>query len=401
MENIMSQNTITIIDNYMSGFSAGNTYKVIVTDHQDNSVSLTGLKATDYIKSTYLSGYINNNDLPVDSGILPPGVRMLGQNYVVFERPPTYQNVFYNVNRVEEQNPDEDNENSPNIFLYRIPMPWQVYIATFTKDYYINDVYMFFSNTSLFTADQELYLAPIPNFYTNGLLCRPVFAHMEDIERYPKNLSGVVAGAYDWVWNNGTNNDLNEAMVHVNLQIAKDVNQRSNTIFSKMSEEDYSVYFRNPYNMHYYNSARVQLILSAWEKCTLEEVINYKWPAFSSEKHFDQSQYSPSVPHDITEHSNYYDWLEQWAYEYYGEEYSEEQIDSLINNDDYNHDSYYEYVLENHIQVDLVDPQFNQMTLSNAINRIETSNNGYNIKNIFNSYIQKAFEISGSNVQSA
>lgn len=394
----MTQNTITIIDNYIGGFSNSSSYKVIVTDYQDRSVSLTGKKATNYIKSTYLSGYINNNDLPVDSGILPPGVRMLGQNYVVFERPPTYQNVFYNVNRVEDQQTDEDSE---NIILYRIPMPWQVYIATFTKDYYINDVYMFFSNTSLFTKDQEVYLPPLPNFYTNGLLCRPVFAHMEDIERYPKNLSGIIAGAYDWIWNNGTNNDLNEAMVHVNLQIAKDPIQRSNTIFSKMSEQEYVSAFYNPYNIHYYPSSKVMLMLSSWEKCTLEEVVNYKWPTFSLDKHFDQAQYLQSISPDISNHPNFYNWLQEWAYDYYAGDYSEEEIDSLLDESEYNHDSYYEYVAEHYIDVPIVQPEFAKMNLSHAIERIERSDNGYNIKNIFNSYIQKAFEIADSTVESA
>jgi hypothetical protein len=323
---------------------------------------------------------------------------MLGQNYVVFERPPTYQNVFYNVNRVEDQQTDEDSE---NIILYRIPMPWQVYIATFTKDYYINDVYMFFSNTSLFTKDQEVYLPPLPNFYTNGLLCRPVFAHMEDIERYPKNLSGIIAGAYDWIWNNGTNNDLNEAMVHVNLQIAKDPTQRSNTIFSKMSEQDYVSSFYNPYNTHYYLSPKVKLMLSSWEKCTLEEVVNYKWPTFSLDKHFDQAQYLQSISPDISNHPNFYNWLQEWAYDYYSEDYSEEEIDSLLDESEYNHDSYYEYVAEHYIDVPIVQPEFAKLNLSHAIERIEKSDNGYNIKNIFNSYIQKAFEIADSTVESA
>lgn len=396
----MTYNTITIMDNFLAGYRNDHTYRVIVSDYNNNSVSLSGQKATDYIKSTYLNGYLNNNDLPTDSGILPPGVRVVGKNYVVFERPPTHQNVFYNVNTVEQQTA-EDYDESENIVVYRIPMPWQIYIATFNKDYYINDVYMFFSNTSLFSSDQEIYLPPLPNFYTSGLLCRPIFAHMEDIERYPKNLSGVVAGAYDWIWNNGTNNDLNEAMVHVNLQIAHDREKRNNTIFSKMPEEIYIKGFLNPYNKVYYHSTQVMSMLKAWEDCSIEEVMNYQWPTFSPDKHFDQNFYHEVNTQDVSEHPNFYNWLREWAFSYYDGEYSEEEIDRMLDESDYNYDSYYEYVVDNHISVSLEKPVFTPYTLSYAISRIQNSENGYNIKNLFNNYIQKAFEISNNQTASA
>ena len=36
--------------------------------------------------------------------------------------------------------------------------------------------------------------------------------HMEDIEKYPKDLSGVMASAYDWIWNSGFNFDITEGI---------------------------------------------------------------------------------------------------------------------------------------------------------------------------------------------
>ena len=402
----MLSNTITIIDflSYGSSTSNSSNYKVIATDYNNNSAVLQGDQALEYIKQTYLKGYINNSSLGNDSGILPPGIRIVGENYVVFERPPCYQNVFYNVHRVEEQSEEEDQEE--NIHLFRIPLPWQVYIATFNKDYYINDVYMFFSNTSLMSRDQELYLPTLPNFYTNALLCRPIFAHMEDIERYPKNLSGVVAGAYDWIWNNGTNNDLNEAMVHLNLQIAKDPEQRKNTIFSKMSDDFYAKLFSSPYGKTYYDSSRVIAMLSAWEKCTIEEIMNYKWPTFSFDKHFESHAYSPTdgLYDYYVQHPDFYDWLNEWSLEYYDGE-SQENIEYMIENGDYNHDAYYEYVVSSgYIPVDPSkldnSSKFPSRSLDVAIARMPNTENHYNIKSLFNNNIQKVFALNQNKVAS-
>ena len=35
---------------------------------------------------------------------------------------------------------------------------------------------------------------------------------MEDIEKYPKDLSGIIASAYDWIWNSGFNFDITESI---------------------------------------------------------------------------------------------------------------------------------------------------------------------------------------------
>lgn len=403
----MHTNTITIMD--LLSYSSGGSYKVVATDYNDNSICLTGQEAIEYIKETYIKGYGVDSVSRIDSGILPPGVRIVGEDYVVFERPPTYQNIFYNINRVEEQDNDEDQED--NIRVFRIPLPWQIYIATFNKDFYLNDVYMFFSETSLHSKSQNIYLPPIPNFYTNGLLCRPVFDRMEEIERYPKNLSGIISCAYDWIWNNGTNNDLNEAMIHVNLQIAKNPEDRPNTIFSKMEEDLYQKAFSKLSSSYptYYDSTRVISIMKSWEKCTIEEVVNYKWPNFSVNHHFDSSVYNPVATDQyqyITEHPNFYDRLHSWATAYYEEEVDQENIEYMIENNEYNHDAYYDYIVENDYitynpnnsnQSNRTPPQ----TLDTAINRLNSKADNVNIRSLFNDYVQKAFEISQNKVTSS
>lgn len=375
---------ISIVDATQAYYSSSNSFKVVVSDHEDNVVMLNGNKALTYLAETLLSGYSSIDLNSSDSGIMPPGVRMVGKNYIVFERPPTYQNIFYNPDKVHSQMSDED------VQVFRIPMPWQVYIASFTNDYYVSEVSMYFSNSSLMSKEQNLYLAPLPNFYTNGSLCRPMFSDMTDVDRYPKNLSGVMACAYDWIWNNGTNNDLNEAMVHVNLQIAsKGLDSYNSTIFSKMTNEEYrSTSFTNTSGVTYYHSTQVTAMLRAWEKSTLEEVISYSWPVPSVEKHFNQIYYYDYNP-DITEHSSYYNWLAEWAQDYYDGE-SPEDIQYMIENGEYDGDAYYEYVTNNHIS--LSPPDFKNLTCAQIVSNFNDAHSNPNIKNTFASYVLKAFE---------
>lgn len=381
---------ISIVDTTAAYYSTNNLFKVVVSDHEDNVVLLNGQKAVKYLQDTILSGYINSVSSGKDSGIMPPGVRIVGPNYVVFERPPTYQNIFYNIDKVHSGMTED------NVHVYRVALPWQIYVASFNKDYYVTEVAMYFSPVCLTSKDQPVYLPPIPNFYTNGSLCRPMFADMTDVERYPKNLSGVVACAYDWIWNNGTNNDLNEAVVHVNLQLAsKGEEQYNSTIFSKMDKDIYRSMFINPYGVVMYHSSQVSAILKSWEASTLEEVMNYQWPSPSADKHFSQIYYhSPST--DITEHSNYYNWLSDWAAEYYDGE-SQEDIEYMIDNSEYDSDAYYEYVASNHLSPTPIE--FKTISLQDALYSFIAENSSPNLKSTFSSYVAKAFEYSQSSSQ--
>jgi hypothetical protein len=80
------------------------------------------------------------------------------------------------------------------------------------EDMRLVSVKMFFASNSLSSLDQTIYSPPLYNFYSNGTLCRPFFSSMEDIEKYPKDLSGVMASAYDWIWNSGFNFDITEGI---------------------------------------------------------------------------------------------------------------------------------------------------------------------------------------------
>lgn len=373
-------NSVTVYDMQ----NVHNGYRVVATNSMNQTVCLTGPKAKRFLMENYFQGYFSSNSL--NSGVLPPGVRMVGGNFVVFERPPTYQNIFYNPDKVHSQ------MDETQVRVYRVALPWQIYIATFTSDYYVSDVRMYFSPVSLSTVSQPMYLPTLPNFYTSGLLCRPFIAGMEDLQRYPKNLSGVIACAYDWIWNNGTNNDLNEAMVHLNLQIVAR-NGKDNTLFSKMDKEVYNAYFSNPYNIHYYHHEQVSSILHAWEAFTIEDVMNFSWPVPSPDKHFETRYYYQHYQvENVTEHPNYYHWLDSWASDYY-EECSSEEIQEMIENGDYDGDEYYEYVVTNHIPVKQIE--FSPLTLETILAITTNEFAVPNIKNLVNNFVTNAILIDG------
>lgn len=177
--------------------------------------------------------------------LMPPGVKAIFPGVVIFERPPTMKLVQHTNLSVDSMDIereysydsdydtyyDEDGnsysasdieaiqaENQPKD--YYIPIPWQLYIASFStnssSEYYLTSVKMFFMNSSLNSPDNNLYIPYIPNFYSNGRLCNPMLSNMDEIVRYPKNVSGVIASAYDWIWNSGFNNDLIEC-IHLTL----------------------------------------------------------------------------------------------------------------------------------------------------------------------------------------
>jgi hypothetical protein len=375
---------VSIIDTSNNYSVSDKLFKVIITSHEDESVVLNGKSAADYLSKTLLSGFMNNSSVSTDSGILPPGVRAVGSNYIVFERPPCYQNVFFNKDKVHSEMSDDD------ITLFRIPVPWQVYIVVFDTNYYVSQVGMYFSPTSLTSINQPLYLAPLPNFYTDGSLCRPMFSNIEEIERYPKNLSGVISCAYDWIWNNGTNNDLNEAVVQISLQIAsKGLKEYESTVYNKISTDDYTQKFSTSHHPSYYHYTQVTSTLKAWEMSTLEEVIGYTWPSPSLEKHFHNSVYSSHDENDIRENSSFYNWLTEWAVEYYSDE-SDIEVETRIDNGEFDEEEYYHYVVNNYIKPSKTS--FQELSFSTVLNNYITNIGQVNIKSTFNNYVNKAFE---------
>lgn len=202
-----------------------------------DSDSLISVNATNEFNSSSTSdpnavlSFLNSLDKRnIESGLLPPGLRVSIPGCVIFERPPSMQLVQYidasveSIASYEESGSyyeDDDHEEGEyheelNQFTSRIPIPWQLYIATYSTNpssmYRVTSIRMYFMNGPLNNPDVQLYAPYINNFFTNASLCTPMFDTIDEIERYPQSVAGVIASAYDWVWNTGFNADLKECL---------------------------------------------------------------------------------------------------------------------------------------------------------------------------------------------
>ena len=213
------------------------TLSIKSQSYWQNSDSLVEVSATNEFNSAATSNpdaifsFLNSLDKRnIESGLLPPGFRVSIPGCVIFERPPSMQLVQYidatveSISNYEEQGSyyeDDDEESGEyheelNSYTYRIPVPWQLYIATYSTNpasmYRVTSIRMYFMNGPLNNPDVQVYAPYINNFFANASLCTPMFDTIDEIERYPQNVAGVIASAYDWVWNTGFNADLRECL---------------------------------------------------------------------------------------------------------------------------------------------------------------------------------------------
>lgn len=322
--NSLSNKTVT----GMSFVNSTNLYNTFSTYQEPAKV---------YINK-FFSNFLLIKNIKVDSGLLQPGVKMIGDNYLIFERPPTFKNIFY-VSTSKCSVPDRSSDIEDSQKVFRIPIPWQLYFVKFNNDMYTYEVRMYFMNNSLVSTDQVLCLPPLPNFYTNGMLCSPSMANMEDVDRYSKDISGIMACAYDWVWNSGTNHDLTEACLSAPTQM-----EHSFGIFQNMSQDEMNTKFpsRN-FNSYAAQHYEVGSLFSYWEKFSLLDVCSMRWPNISGvSQHYNRTS--------LSDHVRYYDYLQEYLASFVGVD--EDDIADVIENGDYNSDHYSHWIMENN-KIDL------------------------------------------------
>lgn len=217
----MSSSKISLFQSMPTLGNAGYTKLTVDPQHLDTLV----FEDTSSIPFDYHNSLDRN---VVDSGLIPPGLRFSIPGFLVFERPPTrklVQYIDYSVSEMSDGVYDDDSEETfylsqdqidQRTACYEIPIPWQIYMVTYSTSpssaYAVTYIRMYFSNTPLSDPNTRLYMPYINNFFTDGSMCNPMIEDYSEISRYPKNLEGVIASAYDWIWNTGFNRDLYECV---------------------------------------------------------------------------------------------------------------------------------------------------------------------------------------------
>lgn len=243
-------------------------------------------------------------NLDIVSGMLFPAVLYNIPGLLVFERPPAQKFVEYLDRPVDYIN------DSTSSFSYVLPLPWQLYVAEYdVKTMLLCKVHMYFMKESFKNSQQTMYMPPLPNFYANGMLCRPFFPLMDDVEGYGKTLSGVMASTYDWVWNSGFNHDLMECVMTV-------YSHRDNSLYDK----EYTRYMVSSSIHRHIHPKDVCKVLSDWEKISVDNILEIKWPNLSVTNLWDSEiewfyEYEQDYPYgggcqsesgDLEEYSNDY-----------------------------------------------------------------------------------------------
>lgn len=245
----------------------------------------------------------------IQSGLIPPAIKYFTPGLIVFERPPTYQRIQYLPSTIDEISNEDEEKYAHNYLSFSIPIPWQLYIINYDQESYTcNQVRMYFMNSCLSSNEDKLYLPPLPNFYSNGVLCRPMFSTMDEIDRYSKDIAGVIASAYDWIWNSGFNYDLTEAIAQAHFQ-----NSPSN-FYSETSRVsgNMNAYFRANKNL-------IESFYTKWQEQSFDNILTLTWPNPSISFHFQD------------DHTWFYENNQEYIDDLYGTEYSEDE-DAWLSN---------------------------------------------------------------------
>ena len=281
----MQPSKISVLRN--AHYSFGDTSSVLIAESQIidtlSSASVEISSENEQLLSQLSSFILNLNSDNVfsrDTGIMPPGVLHIDSNIIIFERPPQYQNI-----QIIPQIVDNIDYDRHELKLYRLPIPWQLYICTYSiygGRYYPNSLRMYFMNSSMTGSDilsHRIYLPTLPNFYTSGLLSNPMYASMEDVERYENNITGVIQACYDWVWNSGTNLDLTMNIVEAYFQLSALKAKGVSTVFDKDS-----TFSASPINISSYflDFSAIDFFFKLWEQFDLHEVSSLAWPDSST-----------------------------------------------------------------------------------------------------------------------
>ena len=251
------------------------------SENKFSVLNLTNNQLSSIYQDQFALTYSKQDAFPENSPYFP-GVRFLSPGIVVFERPPTYQIV--DLDHEYRDNINDETSSSQ----YYIPIPWQVYVCVYNpEDMRLHSVKMFFADSFLSDINQTVYCPPLFNFYSNGNLCRPFFASMEDIEKYPQDINGIIASAYDWVWNSGFNFDITE-------NIAQFLSSKKFEQFEPWAETKAPKSVQFLIDNPIYGLPRIthksyfQSLFKCWESVPLDQISNIVWSNYTQAEFYYQ-----------------------------------------------------------------------------------------------------------------
>lgn len=184
------------------------TYWADINTKLASADQLTGIRRGTKIKKDRLEAALKGSLFQYTPSIFPPAVHYVSSDsrVLIWERPPCFKTVSYTQSNMANAEYEQVDKN-----LYRIPIPWQVYVAFLSKDMRIVGLRMFFRNQRLSYEDNNLAYPYLPNFYSDSSLCK---ASLRSVAEYPPTVAGVIQAGIDMVWNTGFNDDLTQALFH-------------------------------------------------------------------------------------------------------------------------------------------------------------------------------------------
>jgi hypothetical protein len=253
-----------------------------------------------------------------NTGLLPPGVVAIDDSVIIFEAPPRMVRVEY-----YETVRDHINSDSQIKSGY-IPVPWQTYIIIHDKNFNLIDTYMYYNKHPVSQSgyQEPVFLPVLPNFYSSGLLCRPFYASAEDVNMYSKDVSGVIAAAYDAVWNSGWNMDLVDSIIDFNTDIRRQYlyGRKQMLEYFENHPVNFKERFSNYVSMGSFHNREIMfaMFVKLMEGLNEADVLNISYPIIS------QAQHRGSALDQLR------DEIRESYYCDEDEEYSDEDIDSYV-----------------------------------------------------------------------
>lgn len=140
--------------------------------------------------------------------LIPPVVRYVSSDFrhFIIERPPSLQKVLYNPGIKSQKN---------DVLEFKIPLPWMLYgltldSTTYDDRVYLEEIYLYARNTQLYSEEEVLGFAPLPNTNNGGGLCFDADDINRMIKQYDKtDYQAIFNTIITAIWNSEFNDDVN------------------------------------------------------------------------------------------------------------------------------------------------------------------------------------------------